>query len=176
MVQWVLATGVLLGGWLATEERIRRLLSIGWPVALIFGGFLRRLTIACARSSSPNPFPSFSTSRGAKEVTKLPLHARLHRPDTPAPALPFPAFPGYCVKGAPSQQACVACSPQCAGLVVPPPSVLCSLGCSVSCPAAACALAALTASTLPPSPSGDIYVSIGGAVSSLSSLSGRTTI
>jgi hypothetical protein len=37
-----------------------------WPFALIIGRFSRLVIVACARSSSPNPFPCFSTFRAPR--------------------------------------------------------------------------------------------------------------
>ncbi|KAK4106035.1 hypothetical protein N658DRAFT_4802 [Parathielavia hyrcaniae] len=61
------------------------------------GRFSPLQIIPCARSSWPNSFPVSPPPRRQGEVTKLTLHARLHRATTstgPPPTLPFSPLPG----------------------------------------------------------------------------------
>jgi hypothetical protein len=113
--------------------------------------------IACARSSSPNLFPvsppcgrQAGSSRGGHE----PATACATSPGDQGPLPPpFPQLSGYCPGGL--LRAATACWSRCARRLVLP--CLLSAARSATLPPAA-----LTASTLPPSPSGGIYVSILG--------------
>ncbi|KAL2167506.1 hypothetical protein VTG60DRAFT_1158 [Thermothelomyces hinnuleus] len=111
-------------GRFAEEER-SRVSASHWSARAT--GIRRRLAlviIARARSSSPNSFPSFSTFTSAKQVTELPLHARLRRPDNGS-SVSFPsAYPrretNYRNLLDPMRETCCA--------------ALSAVGCAVGCP------------------------------------------